>query len=58
MGKWPGSVYGRIQTDSTGTHAMEHFIDVVLQLEPPVLSMVRRPLPPHYLNPSFQPSFT
>ena len=58
MGGWPGSVSGRTHTASTGTYAMAHFLDVVLQLEPPIIPIVRRPLPPHHFHIAFLPDFS
>ena len=37
---------------------MAHFIDVVLQLEPPMLPMVLLPLPPHHFRPAVTPALT
>ena len=51
MVELPGSVFGRTHTASTGTRAMEHFIDVVLHLEPSITPMVCRPLPPQRFHP-------
>ena len=45
MVEQPGSVFGRTHTASTGTRAMAHFLGVFLQLEPPILLMVRHALP-------------
>ena len=50
MGGWPGSVFGRTHTTSSVTNDMAHFLDVVFQLETPMLPMVRCPLPPHNFN--------
>ena len=57
MGGWPGSVFGRTHTASAGIHAMAHFLDVVLKIETPMLSMVRLPLPPHHFHTAFPPAF-
>ena len=55
MSGWPDSVFGRTHIDSIGTHSIENFIDVVLQLEPPILPMVSCPLPPHNFHLAFPP---
>ena len=58
MGGWPGSVFGRTHTTSTGTSATTNFIDVVFKIEPPMIPMVRCPLPPHHFHLAFPPDFS
>ena len=59
MGKINGRVtwfsFGRTHAVSTGTRAMAHFIDVVLQLEPPMIPMVRCTLLPQNFHLAFPP---
>ena len=61
MGKVNGRVtwfsFSSTHTVSTGIHAMAYFLEVVLQIEPPLLTMVRRPIPPQSFHPDFPPDF-